>query len=257
MQSKRRRIGPASLVVGLFATVIGCASARQQMTLDAVRIHTLREQYANLHLVETGAHRLLIDSGHGDSAPVVEAWLDDLAIDPASIEAILLTHGHADHAGGAPHLRAEHGAPIIAGAADRDMLASGRNGELCPTNEDAEDRLAEDQAARFPPYAADTWIEEATDLHSLTGIHGRIVPLPGHTRGSLVVVVGKAAFVGDLFRGAIVGSSAETHFYICDLDDNERDIRWLLDAFPRVTVFFTGHFGPVSREALETYAAGG
>jgi glyoxylase-like metal-dependent hydrolase (beta-lactamase superfamily II) len=80
------------------------------------------------------------------------------------------------------------------------------------------------------------------------------VPLPGHTRGSLVVVIGSAAFVGDLFRGAVVGSSAETHFYMCDLDDNQRDIRWLLDTFPNATVFFTGHSGPVSREALETYA---
>jgi glyoxylase-like metal-dependent hydrolase (beta-lactamase superfamily II) len=245
-----------SLVLGLFATVIGCASARQQMTLDGMRISTLREQYTNLHVVDTGAHRLLIDSGHAQSAAVVEAWLDDLAIDRAPLDAILLTHGHADHAGGAPYLRAEHRVPIIAGAADRDMLASGRNEALCPTDEDAEDRLAEDQAARFQPYAADTWIEETTDLHSSTGIRGRIVPLPGHTRGSLVAVIGSAAFVGDLFRGAVVGSSAEPHYFMCDLDDNKRDIRWLLDTFPDVTVFFTGHFGPVSRGALEAHAAG-
>ena len=60
-------------------------------------------------------------------------------------------------------------------------------------------------------------------------IPGAIVPLPGHTPGSLVVTIAGAAFVGDLFRGGIVGSPAEVHFYMCDLDDNHRDVRTLLD----------------------------
>ena len=51
-----------------------------------------------------------------------------------------------------------------------------------------------------------------------------------------------------MFRGAIVGRSAETHFYMCDLEDNRADVRALLDAAPEVEVFFTGHFGPVTRE---------
>ena len=60
-----------------------------------------------------------------------------------------------------------------------------------------------------------------------------------------------AALVGDLFRGAIAGSSAELHFYMCDLAGNRRDVRAVLERIaPSATVFFPGHFGPVSREAV-------
>jgi hypothetical protein len=60
-----------------------------------------------------------------------------------------------------------------------------------------------------------------------------------------------AVFVGDLFRGAIVDSSAERHFHMCDEIDNDQDIRSLLGLAPAVKTFFVGHFGPVDRLAVE------
>jgi hypothetical protein len=57
--------------------------------------------------------------------------------------------------------------------------------------------------------------------------------------------------VGDLFRGAVVGSSAEIHFFMRDLEDNRRDIQALLERARAAATFFTGHFGLVSREAVE------
>ncbi len=56
----------------------------------------------------------------------------------------------------------------------------------------------------------------------------------------------QAALVGDLFRGSIIGHSAEIHFYICDRESNRSDIRRLLkEMAPSASQFFTGHFGPV------------
>jgi hypothetical protein len=66
------------------------------------------------------------------------------------------------------------------------------------------------------------------------------------------VLLPDTAVVGDLLRGAIVGSSAERHFYMCDLADNDRDIRHLLtDLAPKAKWFFAGHFGPVDRQAVQ------
>ncbi len=74
--------------------------------------------------------------------------------------------------------------------------------------------------------------------------------IPGHTSGSLIVVAGTDAFVGDLFRGEIVGFGAKQHFYVCDELDNLQTIQEVMNDYPDVQRFHVGHFGPVSREEL-------
>ena len=82
---------------------------------------------------------------------------------------------------------------------------------------------------------------------------GEVVAEAGHTEGSLMYVVGGVAFVGDLFRGSITGHKAVRHFYMCDLDDNAADVRTLLQTdAPDAEVFFPGHFGPLTRESVQT-----
>lgn len=122
--------------------------------------------------------------------------------------------------------------------------------------------MRDDAIQRFTPLQADVWVENdaretvALDLRPLTGVDARVIALPGHTEGSLIVVAGRYALVGDLFRGSIPGWSATTHFYICDLADNKRDLRELLQVHAKdATTFFPGHFGPVERASVEALAA--
>ncbi len=159
--------------------------------------------------------------------------------------------------GGRRHFQARYGTRVIAGAGDRAMLAAGRHVQaMCPVGTIAGVRASTDRSGTFPPLAADVWVEDALPLASIAGIEGRVVVVHGHTDGSLVVVSGDVAFVGDTFRGAIVGGGAETHFYVCDLEDNRRDVARLLDELaPGATTFFTGHFGPVAREDVAAHFA--
>ncbi len=195
----------------------------------------------------------MFDSGLEVDAPSLAADMRRVGINPESLGAIILSHGHADHAGGADYFRRNFGVSIVAGAGDREMLAAGHNDRLCPTNADARSRLQTDQTATYAPYAANTVVEGEQDLKPLTGISGRILAVPGHTAGSVVVILPEAgaALVGDLFRGGVIGSAAELHFYMCDLDGNRRAIRALVDEqAPTVDTFFVGHFGPVSRASV-------
>lgn len=249
------RLTTLAVVLAFVLPVLtGCATSRAVTKADdGIKVHTFRRDYTNVFVVARGDSYFMVDAGYEKDAPALAEDLRREGFDPSRLRAIILTHGHPDHAGGVPYFREHFNTPVIAGAADAPMLSAGAPVEpLCPTSDRARDRVADDEAARFTPFAADRTIDGEVALEDIAGIPGAIMPLAGHTPGSLVVTIPGAVLVGDLFRGAIVGSSAELHFYMCDLEDNRRDVRELLDQIaPTATTFFTGHFGPVARAEVE------
>ncbi|HRH00034.1 MAG TPA: MBL fold metallo-hydrolase [Polyangiaceae bacterium] len=243
-----------SLVGLLFAAVCawlsaGCATRYDRVTLGNLEVHTFTRGHANVHVLVEDGRSLAVDSGLARNAPELDADMRAAGLDPRKLGAMVLTHGHADHAGGARYFQQRYGTRVVAGEGDRAMLARGTNDPLCPTGALARMRTAEDLAETFSPTRADVWVTSPTSLFELTGVHARVVPVPGHTPGSLAVVAGTGAFVGDLLRGGLVGTGAELHFYMCNVPGNARDIGRLLavDA-PRATTLFVGHFGPVTRD---------
>jgi hydroxyacylglutathione hydrolase len=245
----KQSLSVATLLTMAFV-VSGCASRHEIVQMDALTVHTFRRDYANAHLLVQGDALVLVDAGLEKNAAGLEADIRSAGFDPKHIRALVLTHGHADHAGGARYFKEQLGVPIVAGAGDRGMLESGKMDKLCPTDAMAKFRYEEDQNTTYRPTTADIWIDAAKPLSEIGGVDGTVMPMAGHTPGSLVVLTPNAAFVGDLFRGSIVDASAERHFYMCDEIDNDRDIRSLLGMAP-VKTFFTGHFGPLDRLVVE------
>lgn len=245
-----RTLAPAALTLALVVTS-ACAHQTRREGHGELEVVTLRLAYNNAHVLRIGGQTLLVDTGSEADAAELDRRLRDAGVDPSELAAIVLTHGHADHAGGAKWFRDRYDVPIIAGISDRELLARGHNDQLCPTDRQGRKRHAVHQAASFTPVTVDHPISEPTDLSALVGIAATVAPLPGHTEGSLVLVADEVAFVGDLFRGSLVGASAERHFYMCDLADNDADIETLLSELaPRATSFYVGHFGPLAREAV-------
>lgn len=79
----------------------------------------------NVFLVAAGDGWLMFDAGAGRDPRAFEAVLADDEIDPASIRHLFLTHGHADHSGGAAGLREGLGLTVYAGAATAVLVESG------------------------------------------------------------------------------------------------------------------------------------
>lgn len=226
----------------------GCGTPPQQQA-DQASVKTFTVSLANIHIVDAGAKRLMIDAGkHGDE-PTLVAAMQAAGIDPRSIDYLIITHGHTDHAGGAQYFKEHFGTIIIAGRADQAMLSSGKNAALCSTTVLASFLKPSIQRESYPPTSADIWVDHALDLATL-GAQGRIVSLPSHTPGSIAVLIDDQAFVGDLVRGELLSKTKPTrHFYMCDLKSNDKDVANLLDN-QGIKTWYTGHMGPVSTPAV-------
>ena len=247
-----------TLLITLTALVAACANTTRTETAGAAETTTFRLAYNNAHLIRVADRTVLFDAGlERHAASLLDAMADLDGVVAEDFDAIVLSHGHADHAGGAAALRAATGAPIVMGEADQFLAEQGHNDALCPTDGTAERRLEAAQAETFTTFAPDTVLgtDSSATLGRLLGWEeeaGRLHSVPGHTPGSLALVVGDAVFAGDLLRGSVTGSAARTHYYLCDLDDNTQDLRLLLDTVaPRGERFFLGHFGPVDRSDVE------
>ena len=78
----------------------------------AIRLATLGSgSGGNATLVEGGGARVLVDAGF--SCRRLVQRLRFLGVDPASVDAILLTHEHGDHIAGAAAFAASNGCPIF------------------------------------------------------------------------------------------------------------------------------------------------
>ena len=249
----------AWVVAILSAMLTGCSSDRASIIedSDARRIVRLDVESANVYVIEENDHRLMIDAGNPGDEERYEALMQEVGIDPATIDYAILTHGHIDHAGTAASFQQRHGIQLIGGADDQAMIDAGGQVDYCPTSMTARLIRMTIEGSRYPVFKLDRAIEmggPAVDLAEF-GMSGKILPHSGHTPGSVVILIGQHAFVGDLIRGGIVASERPTtHFFMCDLEENRRRIGEIL-ALEGIEQWHPGHFGSFPAEAVSAYLA--
>jgi glyoxylase-like metal-dependent hydrolase (beta-lactamase superfamily II) len=90
----------------------------QQPRLVSEGVVQLGTDLVNWFLVETGAGVVVVDTGLPGYRPQLEAGLAALGRSRDDVRAVLLTHAHSDHTGGAEAIRAELGATVHVHEAD-------------------------------------------------------------------------------------------------------------------------------------------
>lgn len=175
------------------------------------------------------------DTKHGAVCdPGGDLELIENAIEQAgvTVDKILLTHGHIDHAGGAAELRERLGVKIEGPhIADKFLLDS------------LEDVGAQYGMTKARNVTSDRWVDEGETIE-VAGETFELLHCPGHSPGSIVMVNRAAGLIlmGDvLFAGGI----GRTDFPYGDSDALLSAIDKKLMTLPDDMAFICGH-GPVS-----------
>ena len=233
----------------VFTVLISTVSAWGAANLDGAPIIQIKLKWSNVFLVK-GTKPFLIDSGSRGDFPELEKKLAREKVNVSDLVLIILTSGLADHAGLAKEIRLRSQAKILVGQGDLDVVKNGQNGEIKDTSFLIR-FFSRYIPASFEAFEPDIIISSDFDLTPY-GVGGQVIPMPGHTPGSLVVALNdKRYFVGDMIdggylNGAFFAHSPKEHIYHVDEPRNIDNIRKVLAM--RAETFYLGHGGPVSRE---------
>ena len=226
-----------------------------------VRVPILPLKIVNAHLIVGKQGCLLVDAGLPGSAAKVEKVLQKQSLSFSDIKGIVITHAHVDHAGGAAELRERTRAPIIAHEADLPYYRREKQMDFCPTGRVGryflKTPLPHQDYAKFEP---DVILSknQTYDL-SIFGFEGAVHHTPGHTAGSVSVVLpSNEALVGDLVAsGILIGGVMRLGRAIRPpFEDNPTAVREQLLQLTDsgVTQFHMGHGGPLQAPEVRRHA---
>jgi hydroxyacylglutathione hydrolase len=215
----------------------------------------LRISYAYLVI---GQRPLLVDSGSPGELPKIERRLRAAGVDPRELALVIHTHAHYDHCGSTLALQEAYGVPAAIHAEDLPKFQAGENGPLTSpgTRMNWATRLAAAISQRYAAPRPDLVLQGDMDLAPY-GVEGCVIHTPGHTPGSLTVLIaGAGAIAGDLLMGgSLFGmlnpSRPAFHSIILDRGQVLASIRRVAAAdVPRV---YLGHGGPLEMGALRAW----
>jgi glyoxylase-like metal-dependent hydrolase (beta-lactamase superfamily II) len=165
-------------------------------------------------LIETAGRRVLVETGNGDKLSprerdiygldadrTIVSALAELDVAPASIDVVVLTHLHFDHAGGATRRDGQQLVPTFPRA--RHVV---QRRELWDATHPHERNRASYLAENFAPLVDARLVEEVEgEVEVAPGV--RVLPTPGHTAGHQSVLVdggaARALFLGDVVPTAL------------------------------------------------------
>lgn len=205
----------------------------------------------NAFVVDGDQGVVLIDTGMPGRQDEIESTLRRIGRDPGEVAAILLTHAHVDHTGGAARLRDRTGAPVLAPVVDAPAI---RGEAPAPPPPMLSGLLR--PLTRFFPDPDPVEVDHEVSESRTGGIPDdfTVIDSPGHTPGHISYLLdrsGRILFVGD----AAVGKDGRVAkgFMNRHTPQFDASIRHLAE-HDFETAFF-GHSAPIESGASAAFAS--
>ena len=195
-------------------------------------IHPIRGVMSVCHLLVEGDRAWLLDTGMVGEPVLLRRLLRRLGLKPGSLEAIVLTHGHLDHAGNLAAIKTWTGARVYAHPAEQVHVDGGYpyegSARWCGRLE-----AAGRWAFRYRTALIDEPVEEGDVLPFWGGL--RVVHLPGHTDGHCGFYSEKhdLLFSGDLFASYFFNTHLSPPIFTSRPEQVPASLRKVLELDPR------------------------
>jgi glyoxylase-like metal-dependent hydrolase (beta-lactamase superfamily II) len=172
------------------------------MTVPKTQIHKVRLGLCNAYLILEKENAILVDAGQAGFSSVLFGYMTRHNIRPEAIRLIVVTHVHFDHVGNLKALQDRCGCPVALHANEAPLLNHGT--VVFPPGTNLFGKVAASVGRglapllKFSGVKPDILIAKELSLQRYS-VSGKIVATPGHTYGSLSVLLPDGtACVGDL-----------------------------------------------------------
>lgn len=215
-------------------------------------ITPIKLRFSNAFIVR-GQRAILVDTGSAGEVAAIEAALRAEGLALADLSLILHTHVHADHVGSTADLLQLAPVPTAFHRLDSELMARGENGMLRGVGLRGRIMARVFNHGTFNRFQPDLFVEDGMRLDSF-GIAGQIVHTPGHTPGSISLLLDSGeAIVGDLLMGGYLGGAIRPqvpndHYFSDDFAATKRSLARILGF--KLQTLYVGHGGPLAVERV-------
>jgi hydroxyacylglutathione hydrolase len=219
------------------------------ITRSGYRIIRVLAGRSNVFLLSNGKMNILIDTSAKFMYRRLDKGLRQLNV--TVIDYLILTHTHFDHAANAFRIKEKYSAKVIVHESEASYLNNGEN--IVPQGTNLVTRTLVNllgklilSRAKYQPCQYDILVDSVLDLN-FAGFNARIIHTPGHSPGSMSVVIDdEIAVVGD----AMFGISKWSVFppYANDIKQMIKSWGVLLET--KCSVFLPAHGSANSRELV-------
>jgi glyoxylase-like metal-dependent hydrolase (beta-lactamase superfamily II) len=223
--------------------------------MDEYILHRISLIKVSAFLLYRPGEAILVDCGTPGSEVTILEEMTGLGLQPGMLKLLILTHAHYDHAGSASRLKELTGCRIMIHGSESTRLEAGYTPIPAGTRWKARvvatvGRIFARRIMSYPPAIPDILVEQSLDLSEF-GFPGGVIHTPGHTFGSMVVLLED----GEMLAGdTLIGIPGKRIFPPFAEDPEALKQSWKMLSGLQVNTFHPAHGRSISfRKFMEEY----